>query len=205
MVAEETRRRSEGLDPDANLAHPHRGRGSGGRPAFSSMPRSRRRCAAKPGDRGWLRKCGRGGATPNTSTSASPARPTAPKCKPQPPPEPATAAAMSSITGSGNRRSPDAAAIPPKPKPPMTLAACRGVQADRAAPVSLPFQNATRSQPPRRAEAFWTPCVCTQDGRRGEAKRARRTTDDQRRAKPNERRRPRCNRRGRPSQSRSAP
>jgi penicillin-insensitive murein endopeptidase len=101
-------------------------------PASSSMPRSRKRCAARPeliaiGFPG----CGPGMATPSTFMSASRPADSA-ECKPQPPPDPSD--------GCGNELDfwfkestlhPPPPLIPPKPKPALTLAglptACRQI------------------------------------------------------------------------------
>ena len=68
---------------------------------FSSTPRSRRQCAARPVRIALgLLKCGRGGGMPSTSTFGSTARPTARNASRSRRCRPAMAAAMRSITGS---------------------------------------------------------------------------------------------------------
>ena len=118
------RRRSESVDAHAHRADPHRVGGSRTSPASSSMPRSRRRCAARP-DRiaPGSQRCGRGGAMPSTFMSVSPARRTTANASRSRRCRKATAAAMRSISGSRNRRCiRRRRKCRPKPKPALTLA-----------------------------------------------------------------------------------
>ena len=72
-------------------------------PASSSMPRSKNKCAARPAPiAAGSPKCGHGGATPSTSTSASLARRTTTNARASRRCRKATAAATRSIGGSGN-------------------------------------------------------------------------------------------------------
>ena len=118
--------------PTPSRRDPRRRAGAARSSASSSMPRSRRRCAAKPrATAAGCRRCGRCTATTIISTSASNARPAAPNAKPQPPPAEWRRLRAGDLAYwfSDAVLHPKPPKVPPKPKPPMTLAqlppACR--------------------------------------------------------------------------------
>ncbi len=134
MVARKSaRRRSQGVDARTYRARPDRSAGSRRRRASSSMRRSRKRCAARLGRIATgCPRCGRGGGTITISTSASPVRRAAPSASRSRRPGPGDGCGHElDFWFKESTLHPKPPLVPPKPKPPLTLAglppACRQV------------------------------------------------------------------------------